>query len=159
MTPRYAPSSDPTTGSRTQLSARAQSKTATQASSEAAKRVAVMHSIANNTERAIQRMVSYCGMFMGLWAPEQVEQAIDNFTIKFPREFASERISPEEVNAINSLVLSGTYSKVEGVRMLVEGGFSVSDADTILGEVEEQGPQPVIGAAITQQDEDSQEEN
>lgn len=135
-----------------------QTKTATQASSEAAKRVAVMHSIANNTERAIQRMVSYCGMFMGLWAPDQVEQAIESFTIKFPREFASERISPEEVAAINSLIMSGTYSKAEGVRMLVDGGFSVSDADTILAEVEEQGPQPVQGAANTQQQEDSQEE-
>lgn len=136
-----------------------QTKTATQASSEASKRVAIMHSIVNNTERAIQRMVSYCGMFMGLWSPEDVEAAIDNFEVNFPREFASERISPEEVAAINNLIMSGTYSKAEGVRMLVEGGFSVSDAETILGEVEGQGPMPVQVAANTQQKEDSQEEN
>jgi hypothetical protein len=134
-----------------------QAKTATQAASEASKRVAVMNSIANNSERAIKRMVSYCGMFMGLWKPEAVEDALKTFDIKFPREFATLKLTPEDAGAIANLVLTGIYPKSEGVKMLVEGGFSVSTAEQIMNELEQQAPMPNAGSPITDNSQDSQE--
>ena len=125
-----------------------QTKTATQAAGEASKRVAVMNSIANNTERAIKRMVAYCGMFMGKWAPDAVEDAIKTFEVKFKLEYSKQTISPEAVGQIISLVNSAIYSKDEAVRMLVEGGFSVSSAVDIMDELEQQGPMPVQSSAL-----------
>ena len=134
-----------------------QAKTATQAASEASKRVAVMNSIANNSERAIKRMISYCGMFMGLWKPEAVEDALKTFEVKFQREFATLKMLPEEVAQIISLVNAAIYSKDEAVRMLVEGGFSVSTAQDIMDEVEQQAPMPNTGIPINNDNQDSQE--
>lgn len=134
-----------------------QAKTATQAASEASKRVAVMGSIANNSERSIKRMVSYCGMFMGLWKPESVEDALKTFEVKFQREFATLKMLPEEVAQIINLVSAAIYSKDEAVRMLVEGGFSVSGAEDIMREVEQQAPMPNAGTPIKNNNQDSQE--
>ena len=133
-----------------------QAKTATQAASEASKRVAVMNSIANNSERAIKRMISYCGMFMGLWKPEAVEDALKAFEVKFQREFATLKMLPEEVAQIINLANAAIYSKDEAVRMLVDGGFSVSKAEDILAEVEQQAPMPNAGTPINSNNQDSQ---
>lgn len=132
-----------------------QAKTATEAASDVVKRIAIMNSIANNTERALTRMVSYCGMFMGLWSPDNVEDSIKQISIKLPREFSKMRITAEDVNSIVTARTGGLISKREAIRKLVDGGFTIEDAETIMDELEEEGAQP-MPLPNTQQNEESQ---
>lgn len=115
--------------------------TATEARIDNSKSTAVMKSIIKNTERAMIRMVAYCGMYMGLWDQYSIEDNIDQITLKLPRDFGQPRMTVDEiVAAVNATLIS----KKEGTRQLVAAGKTIEEAETILDEIENQGPE--IGA-------------
>lgn len=115
--------------------------TATEARIDNSKAAAVMKSIVKNTERAMIRMIAYCGMYMGLWDQDAVEENISQILLKLPRDFGQPRMTVEEiVAAVNATLIS----KKEGTRQLVAAGKTIEEAEVILDEIENQGPE--IGA-------------
>lgn len=126
-----------------QVETQTQNATATEIRSRDRKSKAVMISIIKNTEAALRRIVSYCAMYEGLWSPDDVENNLDQIVIDLPKDFAKTTMTPDEVNAIATAYNAGLISKKEAVRKLVAGGFTVSDAETILDELEQQAAVPV----------------
>lgn len=117
-----------------------QNQSATGASIDDANATAAMVSIVNNTEAAIKRCASYCAMFMGLWSPDAAEDNLDQIQINLFGDFGKKKLDPQEQQAIRDNVMSGMYSKDEGLRLLIAGGATISDAETINDELEQQGP-------------------
>ena len=132
---------------------KASNVSATEAGIAESNQTAAMSSIVNNIEDALLRMSSYCGMFMGLWSADDVEANIDNIKIDLYNDFGKVKMSPEEVTATINTVNSGLISKDEGLKILVQGGFTVSDAETIEGQIEEQGPQEIQPASTQETEE------
>lgn len=134
-----------------------QNKSATESSIDDANATAAMVSIVSNTETALLRSCSYCAMFMGLWAPDAVEDNLDKIQINLFNDFGKKKLNPLEQQAVRDNVLAGMYSKDEGLRILVAGGATVSDSETIVGELESQGPDlPNAQAGHSSQDESLQ---
>lgn len=139
--------------------------TATQAAMVNAKATAVMKGIVNNTQAALARVMSYCAMYQGLWGADQVEANLEQIKVVLPKDFGL-RITAEEVAAVVQSVQASLMSKAEGTRKLVAGGFTISDADEIMKELDEQGPditamtgfgQPLPGQpSLPEQEEDEQ---
>jgi hypothetical protein len=132
-------------------------KSATEASINSRDRTAVMESITGNVESGLARAVSYCGMFMGLWTADEVESALDQITIKLPREFGKAKMSPEEQAAVRDNVMASLYSKDEALRILVAGGVTISKAEDIIDELDNQGQPPIVLPLIPQSEQSQQE--
>ena len=112
-------------------------KTATQSENEASEVTSRLVTLADNLEASFRRVVAYCGMFEGLWPQDAIEQQLDNIMIELPSEFARAKLTPQEQKEIRDNYTSGLYSRNEAVRLLVRGGVTVSDVETILAEQEE----------------------
>lgn len=134
-----------------------ENKSATEADIDDANATAAMVSIVNNTELALRRMCSYCAMFMGLWAPDAVEDNLEQIQINLFNDFGKKKLTPEEQQAIRDNYASGLISKGEAQRMLVSGGATVSDMEAIIAELENQGPDlPVTRTSNPSQDQSLQ---
>lgn len=112
-------------------------QTATAARIDNSRNTAVMRSIAKSTEAAFIRVIAYCGMYMGLWGQDDIESNLDQITLVLPKDFGSPRMTVDEVA---TSVSTGLISKTEGTRILVAAGKTISEAETILDEIENQGP-------------------
>jgi hypothetical protein len=117
-------------------------RTATEAGLDAAERVAKLQTVADSMERGFTRAVLYCAMFEGTYKPDQIESHIDDVAIDIPRDFAKPKLTPEEVDRIINLVMSGLMTIDQAVRSLVEGGWHIDDAETVLAELQVSGPAP-----------------
>ena len=78
-------------------------------------------------------------MFDGLWAQDAIEQQLEQVVIDLPTEFARAKLTPQEQKEIRDNYTAALYSRTEAVRLLVRGGVTVSDVETILAEQEESG--------------------
>lgn len=116
-------------------------QTATQSRIDNSRNTAVMRSISKNTEQSVRRVISYCAMYMGLWGQDEVETNLDSIALVLPKDFGTPRMTIEEVA---TSVNAGLISKQEGTRILVAAGKTISEAEQILDEIENQGP--AIGA-------------
>ena len=112
-------------------------KTATQSENESSEVTSRLVTLANSLEASFKRIVAYCGIFEGLYSQDNIEQQLDSIEINLPTEFARSKLVPEEQRAIRDNYLAGLYSRNEAVRLLVRGGCTVSDVDTILAEQED----------------------
>lgn len=120
---------------------------ATESAINESNQTAAMSSIVENVEAALTRVSSYCAMFMGLWAPDKVMDNLGQFKIDLYDDFGKVKMTAEDQAAVVNNVMAMLYSRDEGVRILVRGGVTVSDAETIMGEASTQGPQPIEGAS------------
>ena len=114
-------------------------KTATQSENESSEVTSRLVTLADNLEACFRRVVSYCGMFEGLWAQDAIEQQLEQVVIDLPTEFARAKLTPQEQKEIRDNYTAALYSRTEAVRLLVRGGVTVSDVETILAEQEESG--------------------
>lgn len=113
-------------------------RTATQSRIDNAKATAAMRAIVKNTERSLRRLVCYCGMYMGLWGQEAIEDNLEQITLKLPSDFGHPRMTVDEIAmAVNS----GLISRAEATRLLSAAGKTIEAVDVILDEIETQGPQ------------------
>lgn len=122
-------------------------RTATEAAMDSAERVAKLETLVTNIEQGIKKALSYCAMFEGAVQPDSVDQIVDSIVFDMPRDFAKPKMSHEEVRVISELVLSGLYTANQAVRKLVEGGWGVDDAQTMIDEIETAGPAPALDDA------------
>ena len=112
-------------------------KTATQSENESSEVTSRLVTLADNLEACFRRVVSYCGMFEGLWAQDATEQQLEQVVIDLPTEFARAKLSDGESKDVGDKYSLGIYSRAEAVRILVRGGRTVSDVETILAERED----------------------
>lgn len=114
-------------------------KSATEAAIDSSEQNAFLDCMATSVEAAFERMCLYCGMFEGLWSQDAIEDNIDQITIAMPRDFAQQRMSDQEALAIVQIYMSGLYTKEQAIRMLEQGGWTVGDAEELIGQIEESG--------------------
>jgi hypothetical protein len=115
-------------------------KSATEAAIDSSEQNAFLACLATSIESAYARICLYCGMFEGLWAQDAVEDNLDKVVIDLPRDFASQKISPDEQRVIIETFMAGLYTKEQAIKMLVLGGVAPDDAQTMLADADNAGP-------------------
>lgn len=115
-------------------------RTATEAELDAAELNASLETIASNTEQAYARLIAYCALFEGATTADNVESYLENIVINLPREFASPKLTVEEVRALLDMVDRGVRTPAQVVRQLNAGGWDYQEAEQTLAELEEAGP-------------------
>lgn len=122
--------------------------TATEADIVAAGQNALLESIATSCENAWKMSFLYCGMFEGLWSPDDLESNADEIKVNLPRDFATPRLTVDEVRVLLEMRQARTISEKELQRQLSNGGWLIEDAMNILEELESESPSmdlPTIG--------------
>jgi len=109
-------------------------KTATQSENESSEVTSRLVTLADNLENAFRRMCLYCLMFEGAISQDNIEDNLDMIEINLPSDFARSKLTSQEQKETRDNMLSGIYGRAEAVRILVRGGVTVSDVDTILAE-------------------------
>ncbi|MGB2063502.1 MAG: DUF4055 domain-containing protein [Marinomonas gallaica] len=116
-------------------------KTATEADIDASEQNAMLEMLADNLEHAFARMIAYCGMFEGLFAPDALEQQIgETVIVSLPRDFASPKLSVEEVRTLMDLIVAGVRTREHVVKALAQGGWDVQEAEQTLSDLENELP-------------------
>jgi len=115
-------------------------KTATGANIDSFNQTAKLGGLASSLEEALRRSVLYCGMFEGLYGQDNIEDNIDQIQLKLPRDFATAKLTPEEGLMYLNFKQSGDISRAEFLRIIVQGGLTVQDAETIEEELSLQPP-------------------
>ncbi len=107
-------------------------RTATEVINEAEGQSAILTPTVSSIEAAMRRMVMYCGMFEGIFTPDNLEDSIKDLELTLPREFAVRKLSVEEVKEYREQVLTGLLPKDEYFRVLEVGGWTHSTAEELL---------------------------
>lgn len=114
--------------------------TATEADIDANNQNALLENIASSMEDGFKRAISYCAMFEGVWSPEQVEENLEQIQLELPRDFATPKMTVEEVQALMSLHMQGLRTTEQVVNQLAAGGWDLQDAEITLQELESAPP-------------------
>lgn len=125
---------------------------ATEASIADANQTAAMSSIVNSVEQALVQCSAWCLMFMGGVSPDQVSESFDQISIDLYDDFGVIKMTPEEVRVTIEAYVSSLISKDEAIKKLSQGGFTVSDAENVINELELDGADPVITPSNQSQD-------
>lgn len=113
------------------------SKSATQSENESSEVTSRLVTLANNLEQGFLRLIAYCGMFENLWPQDDIERNLESITVSLTKDFARTKLTPAEQKEIRDNLLAGVYSRTEAIRLLVRGGVTVSDVETILADGED----------------------
>ena len=122
--------------------------TATEADIVATDQNALLNSIATSCENAWKMSFLYCGMFEGLWSQDNLESNSGEIKVNLPRDFATPRLTVEEVRVLLEMRQARTISEAELQRQLSNGGWLIEDAMKILEELDNESPSmdlPTIG--------------
>jgi len=111
-------------------------KTATQSENESSEVTSRLVTLADNLENCFRRLCLYCLMFEGQIGQDQIEDNLGLIEINLPSDFARSKMTSQEQKETRDNFLSGIYGRDEAIRILVRGGCTVSDVDTILAEGE-----------------------
>ena len=122
--------------------------TAKEADIDANNQNALLESLASSVEDGFRRAISYCAMFEGLWSPDEVEARLDEIQVDMPRDFATPKLSVDEVRTIMDMVMNGLRTREQAVKQLAAGGWDLQDAELTLIELDEAAP--MIGDNLTQ---------
>jgi len=135
-----------------------QQRTATEADIDATEQNAMLESIASQLEYAWKRMVAYCGMFEGLFQPDAVESALDQIVIDLPRDFATPKLSVEEVRVLLDAKTEGLYTTEQAIKILEQGGWGAGEEIEVwLANLKEEAPSiSSIANQLPRQEQDSQ---
>ncbi|CAH9015335.1 putative portal protein [Vibrio phage 137E35-1] len=107
-------------------------RTATEVINEAEGQSAILTPTVSSIEAGMRRMVLYCGMFEGIFAPDKLEDNMDKIGLTLPREFAVRKLSVEEVKELREHYLAGLLPKDELFKVLEIGGWTQSSAEDLL---------------------------
>lgn len=107
-------------------------QTATEANIANSEQTARLVTMAYQLEAGFKRAILYAGMFEGLWAPDAIEDNLDQIKLVLNKDFASAKMSTQERDAIRNDYLAGLISKEEALKQLEAGGVLVMDAETLL---------------------------
>ena len=114
--------------------------TATEADINAAEQNSKLTSIADNAENAYSNALSYCLMFEGVIDQENVNDYGDLINVDLPRDFATPKLSVDEVRVVIETVQMGLKTRQQAVILLNQGGWDYQDAVVTLAELESEPP-------------------
>lgn len=112
-------------------------KTATEARQDNAEQTAVLNDIVSGLEAGFKRILAYCAMFEGIFAPDQVEQNLDQIKIAMVDDFNKSKLTVEEVKEIQNLYMSGLYTLRMAIDALIAGGWAEGDAEEIMNSLQD----------------------
>lgn len=111
-------------------------QTATEANIGNAEQTARLVTLAYQLESGFKRAILYAGMFEGLWSPDAIEENLEQIELTLNKEFAENKLTDAQVTAILNIRMTGIYPDSEIVKMLVQGGWSVSKAEELLSQID-----------------------
>lgn len=114
-------------------------KTATEVETDSAEQAARLSVAAQCVEDAWRFMCLCCGMFEGLWPQENIEQNLDQVVITLNKEFSKREMSPQKAQQVLAAVASGVLSKDEALKIFDAGGWTESDYDALIAEMDAGG--------------------
>lgn len=118
--------------------AQAGNMTATEADIVATSQNALLNTIATSVEDAYIKLISYCAMFEGLVSPEEVD-SYDQVMVTMPRDFATPRMSEEEVDRLIALKTMGLFTSEQVIKALAEGGRLTDSVEEHMAALESDG--------------------
>jgi hypothetical protein len=80
-----------------------------------------------------------CGMFEGLWPQENIEQHLDKVGLTLNKEFSNIKLTPQEVQQVLAAQMQGILSRDQALRILVKGGWTVSEYEELVAEMDAGG--------------------
>jgi hypothetical protein len=84
------------------------------------------------------RICLYCGMFEGLWSQDDIEQN-EQVVIQMNRDFSSAKLTAQEMQQLTAIRMTGDYDREEFIKLLAQGGRTVSDADELIARLDAGG--------------------
>ena len=114
--------------------------TATEADINASKQNALLQTVADNAERAFKNIVLYCGMFEGLYSAGDIESNVEDILIELPRDFATPKLTVEEVRVLLDGRLQGAFTTEQVLEKLSSGGWFKDDVQALIASLEESPP-------------------
>ena len=111
--------------------------TATEADINAAEQNAKLKTIADNAEQCFERLLAYCAMFEGFVSPDAVQQ-MEDIVVTLPRDFATPKLTVDEVRVYMEMKAAGEMSPEEFDRQMKKGGWRSKEME--LSEIEEAPP-------------------
>lgn len=118
-------------------------KTATEARQDNAEQTAVLNDLVTGLEAGFKRILGYCAMFEGVFAPDAVEQNLEQIEIAMVDDFNKSKLTVEEVKEIQNLYMSGLYTLDMAVNALLAGGWAEGDAQEIMNSLQDSITGPV----------------
>ena len=107
-------------------------QTATEAAIGNAEQTARLVTLAYQLEAAFKRAILYAGAFEGLWGVDNIESNLDQIELTLNKDFAEQKMSSTDRDAVRNDYLSGLISKEEALKQLDQGGVLITDAETLL---------------------------
>jgi len=107
-------------------------QTATKSLIDNSEQTARLITLADALESGFKRVLLYCGMFEGLWSDDDIEKNIDEIVLSLNKDFAQSKLNEQQVTALINLRMSGIYPDDEIIKLLVQGGWSVSSAEDLI---------------------------
>lgn len=113
-------------------------KTATEAKIDSGQQNAVLIPIVGNFERMTKMLFSYAAMFEGLVNPDSISGYEDQINIMLNSEFTKVKGTPEELNAIVNLYVTGLRTKEQVVRMSHKLGWDTKEVEEVINELNQE---------------------
>ena len=106
-----------------------------QSGNESMDKAAKMLSIVNSIEQAYKRLIAYCGVLQGIYAPENIEAELANIELKLNRSFAKAQRSVDEGRFIvTELRMSGLFNDERILSLLKAAGWNDFEIEDILND-------------------------
>ena len=114
--------------------------TATEAEISSAKQNALLNPLADNIEATMKRMIFWCGVLEGIYQVEDFDNVVDDIVIEMPRDFATPKLTVEEVDRYVALYLNSIMTREQVIEVLLKGGWLTGEIDELLAKQEEAPP-------------------
>jgi len=115
-------------------------RTATEIVAEGEQQNNVLEPLTSSIEQGLERSIAYCGMFEGIYTPDNISNAIDDIDVNMNDEFAISKLTVEEMKELREMVMSGLLTKEKYLNLLKLGGVDVGDIEQLLSDLENSAP-------------------
>lgn len=116
--------------------------TATEAEIDAHNQNAILNNICDSLESSYRRCVGYCAVLQGLVSQDEIMGFVEAITLEIGRDFATPKLTVEEVDRLLSMVGAGVKTREQVAYMLANGGWDYQEAETTISELESAPPRP-----------------
>lgn len=96
--------------------------------------------LVDNVERGLKWLIAYCGMFLGVYGEEQLEQAANDINLTLNREFVKAKPDPQLIQVMLDLVDRQMMRKESVLSYLISVDLESGKIAEIMQELENQAP-------------------
>lgn len=127
--------------------------TATEAGITASKQNALLNTVADNAEDGFKRAIFLCGVMNGTYQLDDMESALEDILIELPRDFATPKLTPEEMSVYIQLKMMGELTSEQFLDIRLKGGWQTGEVDELMAEIEEQPPTDIVKEKVVTDEE------